>query len=177
MRALLDHLDVGQAVMAGHSLGGFLSLAFHVKYPERVKALILQGCGPGYRNPETRAAWNKSAEKRARSLEEKGLAAVKGGSEVKTSTQGSAVGLARAARGILAQVDARVIDSLPRIALPVLIIAGDGDGPFLPGTGYMASRIPGATKKIIANAGHGANVDQPEVFNETVREFLEGLET
>src|SRR5687768_3336574 len=50
MRAILDHLHLDQAIIAGHSLGGFMSLAFHVQYPARVKALILQGCGPGYRN-------------------------------------------------------------------------------------------------------------------------------
>ena len=58
MRAILDTLHIDQAVIAGHSLGGFMSLAFHVKYPAPVEGLILQGCGPGYRNPETRAAWN-----------------------------------------------------------------------------------------------------------------------
>src|SRR4030095_6126127 len=68
MRAILDHLRIDQAVIAGHSLGGFMSLAFHVQHPQRVKALILQGCGPGYRNPEARAAWNARAEQRARTL-------------------------------------------------------------------------------------------------------------
>ena len=46
MRALLDHLQIDQAVIAGHSLGGFMSLAFHVAYPERVRALLLQGLRP-----------------------------------------------------------------------------------------------------------------------------------
>src|SRR6266705_3268077 len=65
MRAILDHLHIEQAVIAGHSLGGFMSLAFHVAYPQRVQALILQGCGPGYRNAEARATWNARAEQRA----------------------------------------------------------------------------------------------------------------
>jgi pimeloyl-ACP methyl ester carboxylesterase len=176
MRALLDHLGIESAVIGGHSLGGFLSLRFRVKYPGRVRALVLQGCGPGFRNPEARAKWNEVAEQRARVLEQKGLGTLKGGSEVGVSTQRSAAGLARASRGILAQVDAQVIDSLPGIDVPVLIVAGDGDEPFLMGTNYMASRIPNAVKKIIAAAGHGANVDQPEVFNETLRSFLRQLE-
>jgi pimeloyl-ACP methyl ester carboxylesterase len=49
MRAILDHLHIEQAIIAGHSLGGFMSLAFHAAYPQRVQALLLQGCGPGYR--------------------------------------------------------------------------------------------------------------------------------
>ena len=126
MCAILDHLHLEQAVIAGHSLGGFMSLAFHVAYPQRVKALILQGCGPGYRNAEARATWNARAEQRARTLETHGLSALGGGSEVRISTQHSALGLAKAARGILAQVDARVIDSLPHIRVPTLIIVGAG---------------------------------------------------
>jgi pimeloyl-ACP methyl ester carboxylesterase len=172
MRAILDHLRIDQAVIAGHSLGGFMSLVFHLTYPERVKALILQGCGPGYRNSEARATWNERTEQRARTLEGEGLGAVGGGSEVRISAQRSAHGLAKAARGILAQVDASVIDSLPHIAVPVLVMVGDGDVAFLNGSDYMASRIPQATKVVIPQAGHGANVDQPEMVNQTLRSFL-----
>ena len=175
MRALLDHLEVREAVIAGHSLGGFMSLAFHVRYPERVKALVLQGCGPGYRSDVSRAAWNERAENRARSLEEGGLAALGGSSEVGISIQASARGLALAARGILSQVDARVIDSLPSIAVPVLIIVGDGDTNYLNGSNYMASRIPDAIDVVVPDAGHGVNVDQPEAVNDALGQFLGSL--
>jgi pimeloyl-ACP methyl ester carboxylesterase len=172
MRALLDHLRIDRAVIAGHSLGGFMSLAFHVHYPQRVQGLILQGCGPGYRNPEARAAWNARAEQRARTLQDQGLAVLGGGSEVRVSTQRSAMGLARAARGILTQVDASAIDSLPHIAVPVLVIVGDRDTPFLNGSHYMAGKIPHVTKVVVAQAGHGVNVDQPAVVNRILRHFL-----
>jgi pimeloyl-ACP methyl ester carboxylesterase len=175
MRALLDHLNIEQAVLLGHSLGGFLSLAFHVAYPERVRALILQGCGPGYRNPASRAKWNERTERRAQTLEAQGLNALGGGAEVRISTQRSAAGLAKAARGILAQVDSRVIDHLPCIHVPTLILAGEGDAPYLQGINYMADHIPKASKAIIANAGHGANVEQPAVFNNLVQRFLAQL--
>lgn len=175
MRALLEHLQIEQAVIAGHSLGGFMSLAFQVAYPQRVKALILQGCGPGYRNAEARTAWNARAEQRARTLETQGLAALEGGSEVRISTQRSALGLAKAARGILAQVDARVIDNLPHIGVPTLIIVGAGDTPFVTGAHYTATHIPQATEVVVQNAGHGANVEQPEVVNEAIRHFLKRL--
>lgn len=172
MRAILEHLRIDRAVIAGHSLGGFMSLAFYVKYPERVKALVLQGCGPGYRNPEARATWNTRVEERARRFEAQGLAALGGGSEVRVSTQRSAAGLARAARGILAQQDASVIEILPRISVPVLILIGAEDTPFLNGSNYMASRIPHVTKVVIPDAGHGANVEQPDMVNGLLRHFL-----
>ncbi len=152
-----------------------MSLAFHVAYSERVRALILQGCGPGYRNPEARAAWNTQAEQRAQRFEKQGLESVGGGAEVGVSKRGSAAGLAKAARGILAQVDARVIDHLPHIRVPTWIVAGERDTPFLNGIHYMAGRIPNAAKFIIADAGHGANVEQPAVFNEAMQRFLAQL--
>jgi pimeloyl-ACP methyl ester carboxylesterase len=82
------------------------------------------------------------------------------------------MGLARAARGILAQVDASAIDSLTQIAVPVLIIVGAGDTPFINGSHYMASKIPQVTKVVVPQASHGVNVDQPEMVNRTLRHFL-----
>ena len=108
-------------------------------------------------------------------MEANGLEALGGGSEVRLSTQRSAVGLARAARGILCQVDARVIDHLPSIHVPTLIIVGDGDTPFLNGCAYMASHIPNATHVVVPHAGHGANVDQPDIVNNALRAFLDTL--
>src|SRR5271155_3893116 len=34
MVALLDHLDIGRAVVGGHSIGGFLTLQFAITHPE-----------------------------------------------------------------------------------------------------------------------------------------------
>jgi len=76
---------------------------------------------------------------------------------------------------MLSQVDARVIDHLPQITVPTLMIAGDGDKPYLAGIDYMAGKIAHAGKLIIANAGHGANVEQPEVFNAAMATFLASL--
>ncbi len=175
MRALLDHLGIEKAVIAGHSLGGFMSLAFNVAYPERVQALVLQGCGPGYRRDEAREKWNERAENRARTLEEGGLAALGGGAEVGESVQGSAKSLAQAARGILSQVDSRVIDSLPGISVPTLVVIGDGDTNYLDGSSYMASRIPGAINVVVPGAGHGVNVEKPDTVNGALESFLERL--
>ncbi len=172
MTAILDHLGIETAVIAGHSLGGFMSLRFNVLHPERATALILQGCGPGYRSAESRAKWNLRVDGRARTIEDEGFEALGGAAEVPVSIQRSRRELALAARGILAQVDAQVIDSLPHISVPTLVIIGAGDAYYLQGAEYMASRIPGAEHVVVADAGHGVNVDQPERVNAAFEAFL-----
>ncbi|HEY1447969.1 MAG TPA: alpha/beta hydrolase, partial [Caulobacteraceae bacterium] len=79
---------------------------------------------------------------------------------------------ARAARGMLTQRDARVISSLPTVTAPSLVLVGADDTPFIAASDYMASKIPAAKKVVLANAGHAANIDQPEAFNAAVLGFL-----
>lgn len=173
-RQVLEQLGVRQAVVGGLSLGGYLSLAFYLSHPAMVRALILCDTGPGYRNPVAREQWNQTAEARARAFEERGLAALGRSPEVQASAQihRSAEALARAARGILAQFNSRVIEGLPEIRVPTLIIVGERDTPFLNGSDYMAAKIPGARKVVIPDAGHSSNIDQPEAFNRAVLDFL-----
>ncbi|MCS6925122.1 MAG: alpha/beta fold hydrolase [Candidatus Binatia bacterium] len=173
MVALLDIQGVRQAVIGGLSLGGYMSLAFHLAHPDRVRALMLFDTGPGYKNDEARAGWNRRAEETARAFETRGLAALGRSAEVVASSHRSAQGLAHAARGMLAQRDARVISTLEAIRVPTLVLAGAKDEPFLAATEYMARKIPGATKVIIPDAGHAANLDQPEAFNRAVLAFLQ----
>ena len=77
---------------------------------------------------------------------------------------------------MLAQSDASVIDLLPNIDVPTLIIVGDKDEPFIPPSNYMAKKIPGAKLEVIKDAGHASNRDQPEAFNRVLVEFLDSLE-
>jgi pimeloyl-ACP methyl ester carboxylesterase len=175
MAAVLDACGVGRAVIGGLSLGGYMSLAFHLKYPERVRALMLFDTGPGYKNPKGREGWNETAFARAKAFEERGLEALGGSAEVRVAQHRSAEGLAKAARGMLAQFDSRVIESLEHIQVPTLVLVGANDTPFLNATRYMADKIPNSTLVTIPDAGHAANIDQPAAFNAAVREFLAGL--
>jgi pimeloyl-ACP methyl ester carboxylesterase len=176
MSAILDACHVEQAVVGGLSLGGYMSLAFHLAHPERVRALMLFDTGPGFRKDEARATWNQRAEGIAQGFEELGLGGLGAGAEVRVSAHRSADGLAKAARGMLAQRDGRVMESLPTIDVPTLALVGENDTPFLAGTSYMASKIPGATHVVIPGAGHASNIDQPEAFNREVKEFLCSIE-
>ena len=173
MAALLGEVGAPTAIVGGLSLGGYMSLAFHLAHPERVRALLIIDTGPGYRNDEARAGWNANALRTADRWESEGLARLAGGgAETRTSTHRDATGLALAARGMLTQKDARVISSLPAIAVPALVVVGAEDAPFLAASDYMAGKIPGARKVALAGAGHAANIDQPGAFNAAVLGFL-----
>jgi pimeloyl-ACP methyl ester carboxylesterase len=178
MRGLLDHLGVGEAVVGGLSMGGYMSLAFYLRHPQMVRALVLSDTGPGYRKAEARETWNRMAEARAQAFEEQGLDALGSGTEVRASVlyHRSARGLALSARGMLAQSGSRVIDALPDVRVPTLVLVGEQDEPFLPATEYMAAKIPGARKVVIEGAGHAANIERADAFNAALLEFLDGLD-
>lgn len=176
MAALLDRVKTGRAIVGGLSLGGYMSLAFYRAHPEQVSALLIIDTGPGFRKDGARETWNKRALAAADLYEKEGLAVLQSASrERATARHRSAEGLARAARGMLTQRDAKVIDSLPAVKVPSLIVVGADDKAFLPAADYMALKIPGARKVVIPAAGHAANIDQPQAFIEAVQPFLDGL--
>jgi pimeloyl-ACP methyl ester carboxylesterase len=176
MVALLDLAGADQAVLVGHSLGGFASLRFYVDHPDRVRALVLFGSGPGYRDAEARKGWNDMAERFAKSIEEKGLGLLeRATAEVSGATHRSPRALAHAARGMLAQQDSKVMDAIREISVPTLVMIGTEDKPFIGSSEYMAAKIPGAELVRIEGAGHAANIERPDEFNAALRSFLDGL--
>jgi pimeloyl-ACP methyl ester carboxylesterase len=158
MAALLDACGAARAILGGLSLGGYLSLSFWLDHPERVEAMLLCDTGPGFRNDEARQKWNDRSLATAARLEQDGQA-----------------GQARAARGMLTQQDGRVIDALPGVDVPVLVVVGADDKPFLGAADYVTAKVPGARLAVIPEAGHSCNIDQPEIFNAKVTDWLTGL--
>ena len=174
--ALLDVVGARKAIVGGLSLGGYMSLAFYRAHPERVSALLIIDTGPGFKKDDARAAWNKRALATADRFEREGLEVLKSASrERSTVSHRDARGLALAARGMLTQRDARVIEVLPDINVPSLVVVGADDTPFLAASDYMAAKIPGAKKAVIPAAGHAVNIDQPQAFIEAVLPFLDSL--
>ncbi|MBC7522051.1 MAG: alpha/beta fold hydrolase [Sandarakinorhabdus sp.] len=176
MAAILDAVDAPTAIIGGLSLGGYMSLAFYARHPERATALLIIDTGPGFKQDSGRAAWNERSLGTAARLEAEGLGQLSSASaERRQSKHRNAQGLAHAARGMLTQRDATVIHLLPHIKVPAMVLVGSRDTPFLAATDYMAAKIPGATKIIIDDAGHAANIDQPAAFNAAVTKFLATL--
>jgi pimeloyl-ACP methyl ester carboxylesterase len=173
MAALLDAVGADTAIVGGLSLGGYMSLAFHRAHPGRVRALLIIDTGPGFKKDDARDAWNRRAHDTAERFEREGLDVLKAASRERASvSHRNARGLALAARGMLTQRDARVIESLPDIKVPTLVVVGADDTPFLAASDYMASKIPAARKVVIPAAGHAVNIDQPQAFIDAVLPFL-----
>jgi pimeloyl-ACP methyl ester carboxylesterase len=180
LSALLDHLGVQKAIVGGLSMGGVVAMTFYQRYHARVRALILADTGPGFKNPEAREAWNRSREEAARLLERDGIQAFADSPHAaldyyttrEVMLQLDPVGLAHTNRGALTFHDSSLIDQLPTIAVPTLIIVGDSDTDFVPASAYMQRKISGSELVVIEAAGHGANVDQPEAFNQALLDFL-----
>ncbi len=163
----------GRGVLVGHSLGGYLSLEFTRRHPERVEALILVGAGPGFRDDKARAGWNRFTARIADRVQERGMAALERERELHGGRHTSVEGLVRSARGVLPQQSAAVLDSLSAIAVPVLVIVGEDDAQFRASADYMTAKIPDARLVVVPDAGHSINVEQPNAFDDAVITFLD----
>ncbi len=148
----LEMLAGGQAVvLVGHSLGGYLSMAFALRHPAQVRALILVAAGPGFRDPQARARWNANVTRAI-----------------------ARFGMPAEAAGILAQHDSWVIDELGSITVPVLQLAGARDVRFLASLNYVATRLGGPNRfVVVAEAGHHVHRHAAEVVNAEIVTFLD----
>ncbi|MFH0809862.1 MAG: alpha/beta fold hydrolase [Pseudomonadota bacterium] len=172
---LMKTLGVDKAVMGGHSMGGYLAMRFYLAHPGHVSALVLIGAGPGFRNPIQKEAWNRRCRDYAEVLEAQGIEAFVARFPGVLSRNGSGhnpVGLAHAARGVMAQFDSYVTENLGQIKVPTLIIDGERDKRNVPASQYMARSIPGAQCAVVPDAGHAASLDNPKDFNKIVLDFL-----
>src|SRR3981189_3708925 len=176
MAALLDEVGATKAIVGGLSLGGYMSLAFYRAHPDRVRALLIIDTGPGFKKDDAREVWNKRAHETGDRFDREGLEVLKSASRERSGVEHrDASGLAPAGRGLLTQRGAGVIETLPQIKVPALVVVGADDTPFLAASDYMAAKIPGAKKVVIPPAGHAANIDQPQAFIDAVLPFLDGL--
>jgi pimeloyl-ACP methyl ester carboxylesterase len=181
----------GRPVLGGLSFGGLASLHYALSHPGQVRALLLLASGPGFKNAEAQARWEAQVGRIADRLVERGFEGYTDGRAAPT-----AIGLrpelpaAQAAgRAILAQEPRAValfgrrvagpaegvIDALPSLALPVLVLVGERDEAYLRAADVMAARIPGAKLVRIPDAGHVVNIEQADGFNTAMLDFLAAL--
>jgi 3-oxoadipate enol-lactonase len=82
----------------------------------------------------------------------------------------------RALGKLLPNTQTMAVERLEQIRIPVLVIVGDNDVPFIPvAAEYMQEKIPNVKKVMIQDAAHLTNMDQPAVFQQVVADFLAGV--
>ncbi len=174
--AVLDALAIERAHYVGLSLGGMIGFGLGIEHPQRVLSLVLcdtrADAPPAYAAPwDARIALARAegcAALAEATLERwfgrafvdahADVAAAIGQLIAATPVDGFE-GCARAIQGLdwLARVE--------RIAAPTTLLVGERDGDLPQVLAGLRGRIAGAELEVIADAGHLANVDQPERFN------------
>ncbi len=183
---VLDALAADKAVVVGCSMGGYAALAFARRHPRRLNGLVLQDTRAGADSEEAKAT---RATLAARVLAEGAEAAVQAllpGLLGATSQRSRPAlvelvrerilaaprqALAAALHGLAARDDSRGL--LPAIQVPTLVLVGEEDRLTPPAEAELiASAIPEARLETIPQAGHLANLENPEAVNDALARFL-----
>ncbi len=185
--ALLDSLQLQQAILAGHSMGGMVALEAFAQAPERCAGLILACTSAAF--GRTDGDWQRQFIDERKLPLDAGLGMI-GVAERQvprmmsaTAPEGtaqraiaimSAVPEAtyRAALDCLVTFDRR--STLPAIRVPVLALAAANDAQAPPTVmEKMASKITGAEFTVLPDCGHLANVEKPAEFGAAILDFLD----
>lgn len=186
---LLDHLELQQPHIVGHSIGGMVAQEFIARYPNRVASLVLSATSPAFGNPDGDFQKKFVAARMAPLDAGKTMADVaadvvpamiakgadpEGVERARASMSRVSPETYRAMIKCLVTFDQR--SALADINVPCLILAGEADSN-APAAMMerMAARIPGADYVCLDGVGHLANLEQPAAFDAAVRGFLDRL--
>jgi pimeloyl-ACP methyl ester carboxylesterase len=188
LRDLLAHLRLRRAHVGGLSLGAGIATRFALRYPSRVRSLLVT-------NSSSAAGLPLPVEAlvmRARSIEvtlRQGMDAMAEFAMTENPNLAerlaldpnakaefyeyfrrlTPVGYANSLRALLAMD--HITEQLGRLRVPVLLIGGDRD-PSLAAMKVMHRKIRGSRLVVLSPASHFANRDQPEAWNRAALEFL-----
>jgi YbgC/YbaW family acyl-CoA thioester hydrolase len=190
LAALLDLLGVGDVVLVGHSMGGYVALEFVRRWRERVRGLVLVDTRAEADTPDGKkgrdAAAATARERGAEAIAEAMLPKVLG-----ATTLAGAPATVERVRSLMAATPVPGIvgalgamrdrpDSTPMLpglaGIPVLVIVGDEDEIIPPTQARaMADAIPGASLVVIRSAGHLPTLERPLETSDALLAFLQGL--
>ena len=191
INALLDHLNIPKAIVAGLSMGGQIAMAFADLYPQRLSGLVLAATFPQADTPEAAKARLAMADRflnqgcvlpggemlpkliAPASLKENPEIAV----DVFTMiARTPPAGAAAALRGRAQRKD--YTESLSRITVPTLIAVGTEDSYIsIEVANQMHHSIPNSRLEVFEGIGHLPNLEAADRFNAVLHDFLASIPT
>jgi pimeloyl-ACP methyl ester carboxylesterase len=195
IKGVLDHLSIRKAHVCGLSMGAYATLIFGLTYPER--ALSLAIAGGGYGSAADRDAFRKITVEMAERLERDGMAAVaetysRGPTRVQFLRKdpqgwqefhdrlaaGSAVGRALTLRGVQMTRPSffELAREFERLLVPTMVMVGDEDDPAVEPSLFLKRKAPAAGLVVFPNSGHTINLEEPDLFNRTLLDFLTAVD-
>lgn len=176
---LLDFLGVEKAAFAGHSMGGYVALAFAKEYPERVSGLALVSSQAAADAPERKAGRYKTA----RDVAEKGVDVVADAMSSKLSANEKVqefVNLlikAQSQPGVIGALKAMAerenfMSILPEFEFPIVLIHGDADALIsIDRAKEIKSIVPSAQLIKLKKAGHMPMMEFPKETAEALKKL------
>lgn len=190
--AVLDHLGLAKAHVVGLSMGGFATLHFGFRHPEKALSLTIGGCGYGA-EPAKREQFRAEADAIVRTIREQGMAAfaeryAHGPTRVQFENKDprgfaafkqafarhDPLGAANTQLGVQRERPSLydLTDEMQALAAPALILTGDEDWPCLSPSILMKQTIPSAALAVVPNCGHAINREDPDGFNRILSNFI-----
>ncbi len=178
--AALNQLKIEKAHLCGLSMGGVIALETYRQQPQLIEKLIL--CNTFAKHPSGREIVERSTRflenRTMREFAEQRVDALLAPHTSDEIRQTAIETMARIDKRSYAWSSPAVwtadyLDLLPKIAVPALVIGGALDQPTPPALSQeLAANIPNARFEIIENAAHLSNLDQPEIFNQSIEKFI-----
>jgi pimeloyl-ACP methyl ester carboxylesterase len=179
LKGLLDHLHIKETALVCQSLGGWTCLGFTVRYPERVRLLVMSDTGGGITAPgrlAKRQAEVREATEHLTQLERvvsKGFVAREPERAYLYTAISSLNPTQRVPGGGGGPGAGPKLEQLEKIKCPVLFLVGEEDVLFPPDVAQMIYKlVPGASLVIAPNTGHSAYYERADAYNLQVYSFL-----
>jgi pimeloyl-ACP methyl ester carboxylesterase len=193
--AVLDAAGIAAAHLLGVSMGSAAVLQFALRHPERARSIVLCSIGSGSDQPE--GEYRTTMEAQADFAQTSGMKALaermlamptrqrlkdKSPAEYRKFIDQlaalSSIGVANTMRGVQARRPPIYVhkERVAVLKLPTLIVVGDEDEPCIKPSRFLHQTIPGARLEVIASCGHLVNIEEPEILNPMVLNFIETCE-
>ncbi len=194
--AVLDHLKIERAHLIGLSMGGYTSLQVALNHPGRVLSLVLAGTGSGSERWYTEE-FHKASRALGDQFEREGSATVartyglsparipfevkdpRGFAEFsRMLAEHDARGSANTSRGFQGARPSLYdfAGEIAKLATPALIVVGDEDDRCIEPSLFLKQTLPASGLVMLPKTGHVVNLEEPDLFNAVVGDFLARVE-